>query len=87
MQGHKRFEDLIESAMAEAHTAPTVRDDIAFWLYTSGSTGKPKGAVHVHADLKLTDDLYGGPYPRTSPRTTSAIRWRSCSSPTASAMR
>ena len=43
-------------------TAPTVRDDIAFWLYTSGSTGKPKGAVHVHADLKLTDDLYGGPY-------------------------
>ena len=63
-QGHKSFEDLIESAMAEAHTAPTVRDDIAFWLYTSGSTGKPKGAVHVHADLKLTDDLYGGPYPR-----------------------
>ncbi len=48
--------------MAEAHTAPTVRDDIAFWLYTSGSTGKPKGAVHVHADLKLTDDLYGGPF-------------------------
>jgi benzoate-CoA ligase family protein len=62
VRGHKVFEDLIESAMAEAHTAPTVRDDIAFWLYTSGSTGKPKGAVHVHADLKLTDDLYGGPY-------------------------
>ena len=62
VKGHKRFEDLIESAMAEAHTAPTVRDDIAFWLYTSGSTGKPKGAVHVHADLKITDDLYGGPY-------------------------
>jgi benzoate-CoA ligase family protein len=62
IRGHKRFEDLIESAMAEAHTAPTMRDDIAFWLYTSGSTGKPKGAVHVHADLKLTDDLYGGPY-------------------------
>ncbi len=60
--GHKRFEDLIGSAMAEAQTAPTVRDDIAFWLYTSGSTGKPKGAVHVHADLKLTDDLYGGPF-------------------------
>jgi benzoate-CoA ligase family protein len=62
MPGHKVFEDLIESAMAEAQTAPTVRDDIAFWLYTSGSTGKPKGAVHVHADLKLTDDLYGGPF-------------------------
>ncbi len=62
VRGPKVFEDLIESAMAEAHTAPTVRDDIAFWLYTSGSTGKPKGAVHVHADLKLTDDLYGGPF-------------------------
>jgi benzoate-CoA ligase len=61
-QGHKRFEDLLDGAMAEAKTAPTVRDDIAFWLYTSGSTGKPKGAVHVHADLKLTDELYGGPF-------------------------
>ncbi len=42
-------------------TAPTTRDDMCFWLYTSGSTGKPKGAVHTHADLKLTDDLYAAP--------------------------
>jgi benzoate-CoA ligase len=34
---------------------------MCFWLYTSGSTGKPKGAVHTHADLKLTDDLYAAP--------------------------
>src|SRR5688572_12836344 len=61
VKGHKNFEHLIESAMAEAYTAPTVRDDIAFWLYTSGSTGKPKGAVHVHADLRLSNDLYGSP--------------------------
>jgi benzoate-CoA ligase family protein len=60
--GLKRFEDLIERAKPDPATADTVRDDIAFWLYTSGSTGKPKGAVHVHADLKLTDDLYGGPF-------------------------
>jgi benzoate-CoA ligase len=59
--GRLRFEDLIASAEPEAFTAPTTRDDICFWLYTSGSTGKPKGAVHVHADLKLTDDLYAGP--------------------------
>ena len=39
---------------------PTTRDDICFWLYTSGSTGRPKGAVHVHANLRLTADLYGG---------------------------
>ena len=41
------------------YTADTTRDDIAFWLYTSGSTGKPKGAVHVHANLRLTAELYG----------------------------
>ncbi len=34
---------------------------MCFWLYTSGSTGKPKGAVHTHADLKLTDELYAAP--------------------------
>jgi benzoate-CoA ligase len=60
-QGHDRFEDLISSASPEDYTAPTTRDDIAFWLYTSGSTGKPKGAVHVHASLKLTNDLYAAP--------------------------
>jgi benzoate-CoA ligase family protein len=58
---HLRFEDLIAGAAAESYTAPTTRDDMCFWLYTSGSTGRPKGAVHVHADLKLTDDLYAGP--------------------------
>jgi benzoate-CoA ligase len=56
--GHRGFEDLIAQAEPEAYTAPTTQDDICFWLYTSGSTGKPKGAVHVHADLKLTNDLY-----------------------------
>jgi benzoate-CoA ligase len=63
--GFKSFEELIEKAEPctdpRTETAPTAGDDIAFWLYTSGSTGRPKGAVHVHADLKLTDDLYGGP--------------------------
>ena len=34
---------------------------MCFWLYTSGSTGRPKGAVHTHADLKLTDELYAAP--------------------------
>ncbi len=34
---------------------------MCFWLYTSGSTGRPKGAVHTHADLKLTDELYARP--------------------------
>jgi len=59
--GHHRFETLIEQTEPADATAPTLRDDIAFWLYTSGSTGKPKGAVHVHADLRLTNELYGAP--------------------------
>ena len=58
--GHRRFEDLIAARRAESYTAPTTRDDMCFWLYTSGSTGRPKGAVHVHANLRLTADLYGG---------------------------
>ncbi|HEX4043925.1 MAG TPA: benzoate-CoA ligase family protein [Xanthobacteraceae bacterium] len=49
------------AAKAGPFTAPTTRDDMCFWLYTSGSTGRPKGAVHTHADLKLTDDLYAAP--------------------------
>src|SRR5215470_2277852 len=59
--GHGRLEDLLESASGPDYTAPTTRDDMCFWLYTSGSTGRPKGAVHVHANLRLTADLYGGP--------------------------
>ena len=60
-KGYRLFEDLIGADEPEPYTAPTVADDMAFWLYTSGSTGKPKGAVHCHASLKLTADLYGTP--------------------------
>ena len=60
-KGHKAFDGLIQAAKPDSYTAPTTADDMAFWLYTSGSTGKPKGAVHVHASLKLTADLYGTP--------------------------
>ena len=58
-RGHARFEDALAGVKPEPYTAPTTRDDMCFWLYTSGSTGKPKAAVHVHADLRLTADLYG----------------------------
>ncbi|MBI1205394.1 MAG: benzoate-CoA ligase family protein [Rhodopseudomonas sp.] len=60
-KGYRLFEDLIGADEPEDITAATVGDDMAFWLYTSGSTGKSKGAVHVHASLKLTADLYGTP--------------------------
>jgi benzoate-CoA ligase family protein len=59
--GHRRFADVLVGAKTDPATARTTRDDMCFWLYTSGSTGKPKGAVHTHADLTLTDELYARP--------------------------
>ena len=59
--GHRLLEDVLEGNRGAYHPPPTTRDDIAFWLYTSGSTGKPKAAVHVHADLRLTNELYAAP--------------------------
>jgi benzoate-CoA ligase len=63
VHAHQSLEKLIEGVSHRAHyrPPPTTRDDIAFWLYTSGSTGRPKAAVHVHADPRLTNDLYAGP--------------------------
>ncbi len=60
--GHPRLEELLAGADMKSATAATVRDEICFWLYTSGSTGKPKAAVHTHADLRLTDELYAKPF-------------------------
>ncbi len=45
------------SPLAQAHASRG--DDMAMWLYSSGSTGKPKGAVHSHANLRETAQLYG----------------------------
>ncbi len=58
---HQDLDLLIDGVDGVERAAATTCDSIAFWLYTSGSTGKPKAAVHVHADLKLTNDLYAAP--------------------------
>jgi benzoate-CoA ligase family protein len=58
---HQDLDKLIADVSPTERALPTTCDSIAFWLYTSGSTGKPKAAVHVHADLKLTNDLYAAP--------------------------
>jgi len=53
-------EALARHAPLAAH-AETAADDFAFWLYSSGSTGRPKGAVHTHANLWWTAELYAKP--------------------------
>ena len=54
-----RFADILAFGTPELWTAPTMSDEVAFWLYSSGSTGAPKGAKHVHTSLMATARLYG----------------------------
>jgi benzoate-CoA ligase len=53
------IEDILAAAAPQTNAADTARNETAFWLYTSGSTGRPKGAMHSHASLRLTANLYG----------------------------
>ncbi|HEY0438833.1 MAG TPA: AMP-binding protein, partial [Xanthobacteraceae bacterium] len=53
------FESVAASGAADVWTAPTVSDEVAFWLYSSGSTGEPKGTRHIQSSLIATARLYG----------------------------
>jgi benzoate-CoA ligase family protein len=52
------FDALAANAAQSLDTAPTVADDVAFWLYSSGSTGRPKGVLHLHSSIVQTAALY-----------------------------
>jgi len=54
-----RLDELLAQAAPEPITAPTVSDEVAFWMYTSGSTGEPKGVKHVHTSPMLAARLMG----------------------------
>jgi 4-hydroxybenzoate-CoA ligase len=52
------FEELLVRGTPDVFTAPTLSDEVAFWLYSSGSTGDPKGTKHVHSSIMATCKLY-----------------------------
>jgi benzoate-CoA ligase family protein len=56
--GTLSFRDLLAAHCADLVSAPTCRDDAAFWLYSSGSTGLPKGCVHLQHDMVSATDQY-----------------------------
>jgi len=58
---HSNFDSLCADASTTLEVAPTLADDVAFWLYTSGSTGRPKGSMHLHGDMVVTAALYAKP--------------------------
>jgi 4-hydroxybenzoate-CoA ligase len=53
------FAELIGSGTTKVLAAPTLSDDVAFWMYTSGSTGEPKGVKHVHTTPMAAARLMG----------------------------
>jgi 4-hydroxybenzoate-CoA ligase len=54
-----RFADLTIQGTPPIFAAPTLSDEVAFWMYTSGSTGDPKGVKHVHTTLMAAARLMG----------------------------
>jgi 4-hydroxybenzoate-CoA ligase len=53
------FEEVLAQAQHAVFTAPTMSDEVAFWMYTSGSTGDPKAVKHVHTSLMAVARLMG----------------------------
>ena len=57
--GHLHWDTVMKRASPTLESAPTSKDDAAFWLWTSGSTGRPKAAVHLHRDWVCSCEYYG----------------------------
>jgi 4-hydroxybenzoate-CoA ligase len=53
------FADVLARGRSDLFVAPTLSDEVAFWMYTSGSTGDPKGVKHVHTTPMAAAHLMG----------------------------
>lgn len=42
--------EMVDRASCHLDTAPTTRNDLAFWNFSGGTTGKSKGVPHMHHD-------------------------------------
>ena len=51
--------DLLADESPSLFAAPTLSDEVAFWMYTSGSTGEPKAVKHVHTTMMAAARLMG----------------------------
>ena len=53
------FSHLSAPERSDPFVAPTLSDEVAFWMYTSGSTGEPKAVRHVHTTPMAAARLMG----------------------------
>ncbi len=58
VDGYLHWDQFLEQSSPRLQSAPTSKDDAAFWLWTSGSTGRPKAAVHTHRDWVYCCEYY-----------------------------